>query len=638
LKTAVSGIVLALLLMSLFTGSLEFQLGRAEPSTIIVPDKYPTIQGAIDHAVEGDTIFVRRGKYHESIMVYEKVSIIGEDESLTIIDGDIMITADGAGLSNFTIQNGERGVYLTDGSNRNSITTNTIKNDSIVGIQLGMYQGGSSNNVISGNNISECGEGIHLIGSNNNIVSSNNVSNNFVGIQIDGSCNNTLTGNSASNNTINFGLFGLDASLYNDIDRSNLVDNKPIYYLENVTDTVYDSSTNAGTVYLINCANVTLKDLTLTRNFYGIFLWNTSCTIIENVTAWDNYYCGLWFEYQCDNEVIANNTFSSNGEAGMSIITNNSVVSGNQFLNSSLYGMHIVSFNTTISANVLSGNAYAICAGGSDNKFTDNNITSNACEILQAQGYNCCNNSIYHNNFINNQFQTEMSAQSVNYWDNGYPWGGNYWSDYNVEDLHSGIYQNETGSDGIGDMPKIIDANNTDKYPLMKPYAGPHDIGITVLNPSKTVMGKGCCMNVDFEVINYGEGPESFGTTLLANSTMIETQKVTLPMRNSTNIVNTWNTTEYALGNYVITASVGPVPNEIDIADNNRTVWVTVTIPGDINGDFKVNLADLVLLAQAYGSHPGDAKWNYNADIIGHGTVDLSDLVTLAIHYGQHYP
>jgi hypothetical protein len=54
-----------------------------------------------------------------------------------------------------------------------------------------------------------------------------------------------------------------------------------------------------------------------------------------------------------------------------------------------------------------------------------------------------------------------------NKWDNGYPSGGNYWSDYNGTDLYSGPYQNVTGSDGIGDTPYVIDANNTDHYPLM---------------------------------------------------------------------------------------------------------------------------------------------------------------------------
>ncbi len=58
-----------------------------------------------------------------------------------------------------------------------------------------------------------------------------------------------------------------------------------------------------------------------------------------------------------------------------------------------------------------------------------------------------------------------------NAWDIGYPSGGNYWSDYNGSDLLSGPYQNETGGDGIGDTPYVIDVNNMDKYPLMEPWS-----------------------------------------------------------------------------------------------------------------------------------------------------------------------
>jgi hypothetical protein len=59
-----------------------------------------------------------------------------------------------------------------------------------------------------------------------------------------------------------------------------------------------------------------------------------------------------------------------------------------------------------------------------------------------------------------------------------------------------------------------------------------------------------------------------------------------------------------------------------------------ISIPGDINGDGKVNLQDLVLLADSYGSRPGDAKWNRNADLNGDGVVDLADLAILAKYYG----
>lgn len=63
-----------------------------------------------------------------------------------------------------------------------------------------------------------------------------------------------------------------------------------------------------------------------------------------------------------------------------------------------------------------------------------------------------------------------------------------------------------------------------------------------------------------------------------------------------------------------------------------------VTILGDLNGDFKVNLTDLNILAQAYGSNPSSPNWNPIADLDGNGVVGLTDLVTTAEHYAQHYP
>jgi hypothetical protein len=71
----------------------------------------------------------------------------------------------------------------------------------------------------------------------------------------------------------------------------------------------------------------------------------------------------------------------------------------------------------------------------------------------------------------------------MNYWDDGYPSGGNYWSDYTGEDLFSGPNQSIPGSDGIGDIPRKIPAmlpeyENYDFYPFMEPL----DIKINIKN------------------------------------------------------------------------------------------------------------------------------------------------------------
>ncbi len=100
--------------------------------------------------------------------------------------------------------------------------------------------------------------------------------------------------------------------------------------------------------------------------------------------------------------------------------------------------------------------------------LSGNNIASNCYGIILTQ-YSS-SNIFYHNNIINNTWQVSSDG-SPNTWDNGYPSGGNYWSDYKSTDLHSGPYQNETGSDGIGDTSYVIDSQNIDHYPLMTPFS-----------------------------------------------------------------------------------------------------------------------------------------------------------------------
>jgi hypothetical protein len=61
----------------------------------------------------------------------------------------------------------------------------------------------------------------------------------------------------------------------------------------------------------------------------------------------------------------------------------------------------------------------------------------------------------------------------INYWNDEYPSGGNYWSDYTGIDELQGPNQDVQGSDGIGDIPSCIPLGiNKDAYPLMKPWIG----------------------------------------------------------------------------------------------------------------------------------------------------------------------
>jgi len=76
-----------------------------------------------------------------------------------------------------------------------------------------------------------------------------------------------------------------------------------------------------------------------------------------------------------------------------------------------------------------------------------------------------------HNDFIGNLVSAYDIDSIGSSWDNGYPSGGNYWSDYTGEDQFSGTDQNIPGEDEIGDEPYRINYfDSKDNYPLMKKY------------------------------------------------------------------------------------------------------------------------------------------------------------------------
>jgi hypothetical protein len=87
----------------------------------------------------------------------------------------------------------------------------------------------------------------------------------------------------------------------------------------------------------------------------------------------------------------------------------------------------------------------------------------------------------------------------------------------------------------------------------------------------------------------------------------------------------------YSTGNYTIYTTTKYMGS---YAIQNKQI--RVSIAGDINQDGYVSLTDLVLLAKAYGSKPGEPAWNPNADLDGDGKVGLSDLVILAKNYGKY--
>ena len=123
--------------------------------------------------------------------------------------------------------------------------------------------------------------------------------------------------------------------------------------------------------------------------------------------------------------------------------------------------------NMTITANYFASSMTAVNVSDSSSLLISENVI-----YLNSHGValeRTINTRVFHNNFLNNTVQASDTGTTNNVWDNGYPSGGNYWSDYTGVDNCSGPRQNICPHpDGIGDTPYVFN-HNQDNYPLMQP-------------------------------------------------------------------------------------------------------------------------------------------------------------------------
>ena len=400
--------------------------------------------------------------------------------------------------------------YVVDGTGTSNPSTGislqtlsnvTIRNANVTGFQQGISIYYSNNCTLSKNNVyngSEYSTGIYIVYSSGNIVSGNNVSGYWENFLVSGETGSHFD---------------------NVVDTSNLANGKPVWYVRGVSNVVYDYTTNASTIYVIDSTNVTIRDLSLSNNYAGVFLWNTPNSRIENVSATQNgagisvqyapnctisscnvsssfgYYgihtknsgnCtishnnvgqaageGIYVDSYCDNSTITwNNVSHCSGKlieiwysANCRVLNNVADTSLSQ------HGIYVGAYASScnISGNTVSNNRYGI---GVTDYCTNIRIYANNITNSWDKGIAIGDSSsifVFHNNFVSNAINVATIRSSI-IWDNGYPSGGNYWSSYAGVDANSGSYQNETGSDGIGDVPYVIAGSNQDNYPLMRLY------------------------------------------------------------------------------------------------------------------------------------------------------------------------
>ena len=384
---------------------------------ITIPDDYSSIQAGINNAESGDVIYVKSGSYKENILVdIDSLTIIGEDKSDTIIDGDkflkkhtMEISSENVTIQGFTIKNGwNEEERLWD----------------LSGIKIN-----ASNARIIGNIIRDNRLGLSVMTNTDNITIKNNT---FIN-----------DGLMLANYVYNFEMSIND---FRHNIENNTVNGKPLYYICDKSD--YTVPEDAGQVMLVNCTNVTVKNLDLkdtdfSINLAGCFNCNISDNIIddtdgelilfysENNTIQGNKISnclhGICLDYKKKNNVVRNNEIYDNW-IGISSITgseNNKIYSNQIYKNKA--GIEITTYyppmkskNHRIFQNqIYNNNKGILITGDSENlSISNNTINKNliGIDIKESEGNIINNNSFFRNIFSALFFNCKKNIWENNYW------------------------------------------------------------------------------------------------------------------------------------------------------------------------------------------------------------------------------
>ena len=443
-----------LLKVKAFTGSVTIKAdGSIDPpeAPINTSDKITYI---LTDDIEG-TLTVQR---NNTIIDGAGYTLYGKG---TLSRGIDLLDVNNITIKNFTIKSFWSGIDVWLSSHITVQACNLTSNK-----LSGLWFTYSSNNKISGNNITNNNYGIRFGWSSNNIVFENNITDHHanIAIYVSNSFNNTFYDNIMNNNAYDLEIHGLTLGHFmHSIDASNLIDGKPVYYLINQTDLVITPATfpQIGYLALINCFNATVKNLNLTSNGQGLLLaYTNNSKIAGNHIA--NNDVGVWL-YASSNNTISRNNITSNDYYGVYLdgnASNNLILESN--ITDNQYGIELDEvFNNTIRGNNITDNEYGIFLWKSSNcSFCENTFSNNDYGVwLELESY-FPSNKFYHNNFLDNYQHAHIYIAGSyisghNFWDNEVE--GNYWSNYTGAD---------SDHDGIGNMPHIIDENNTDNHPL----------------------------------------------------------------------------------------------------------------------------------------------------------------------------
>ncbi len=278
---------------------------------------------------------------------------------------------------------------------------NIIKNNVLRHNAVGIYLLDSNESQIEGNQvINNTKTGIFIESSYGCLVSRNILKNNSItGLNLWKGQNNILRGNLISGSKWNF-----DADGHNDIDTSNLIDGRLIYYLVGKSNIILDENSRAGAVYCINCSHIIIKNLIFNntdmgvlfdntinsriennkfeRNEGGIVLLRSNCNYIMNNKVNVSLDNGILIGYSSDKNTIIGNTVRNSLKSGLAVVESwNNIITNNTANNNRVHGISINNsgMNTLKWNNGSYNGNYGlfITTPNQDNYIENNRLSSN---------------------------------------------------------------------------------------------------------------------------------------------------------------------------------------------------------------------------------------------------------------------
>ncbi|WP_406660946.1 NosD domain-containing protein [Methanolobus sp. ZRKC3] len=357
--------------------------------------------------------------------------------------------------NNNASNNENHGIYLSNSNNNELVNNHAVVND-----YYGIFLTSSSSNNLTGNNASGNNCGIRFSSSDNNYLTGNNASNNDYGIRFFSSSGNNMTANMMSSNTYNFNVNVYNSNLddlFNDIDDSNKVDGKSIYYWTNRTDEEVPS--DAGIVYVVNSTNITVKDTEVTNEYSGINFAYTTNSTIENVTTSECNY-GIYLYHSNVNELTNNSASYNDHGIYFSSSSNNNLTSNHASGNECGISLSSSSGNELTSNNANNNNEYGIYLRSSDyNDLTSNNANDNNEKDLYVYSSASCtvDRLVLTDNLAQLSFVTDSSSTSIiGYETNAYALSGKtnvngYASIDRSSDLDVNFFYDDSGMSSSGE-------------------------------------------------------------------------------------------------------------------------------------------------------------------------------------------